>query len=464
MPVAQFSGLASGIDSGALIDAVIEAREIRNDLRRTEIEHLEGENDALEELNTKFLALNDLIDKFRTTNNGGVSKKATSSDPTVATALIGSNAINASYTLSVTSIADTATGSFNNAYSSATSHVSASGSGDVTVTVGTGADQVVITAAVTANTTTLTDLANTINSDSNASGRVVASVVNIGTDGAPDYRLMLTTLEQGLDKGSLSLSADAAITELSGATTIDQATNAVFSVNGISTSITRDSNSVNNIISGITFNLQDTGTTSITVGNDTDSTAGELQEIIDAFNEIVEYVNENDTVERVESGEDNATNIFGSLAKTRTDNDFLSQFRTALLSATASTGTAVTAVSELGISTNRDGTLSFKEDAFVDAVNEDPQGATEVLRNFADQTAGVQGFIYQYTKLNGFVDSAQDSNNTEIENLNNAIAQLERQTAKIRESMEKQFANLEKITSEMQSQQSALSGILAGLG
>ncbi len=460
MPIAQFSGLASGIDSAALIDAVIEAKEIRNDIRREEIEFLQSENDSLEEFNTQLLALDDLIEGFRTANNGGISKSASSTDPAVATASVGSNAFNAAYTIDVTSVADTATGSFNNSYASSTATVSA-GSGDVTVTVGTGADQVTLTATVTGGVTTLDQLATALNADPDADGRAAASVVNIGTSAAPDYRLLITTLESGVAEGTLALSADPALTELQ-TSTIDQATNAVFTVSGITGSISRATNNVDDVISGVTFNILDTGSTNVSIGNDASKTADELSQIIESFNELVSFIAENNTVERVEDSRD-STNIFASLAKTRVDDDFLAAFRGALLSASSS-GNEVTSFSSLGISTNRDGTITFDQDEFTEAVSADPDGATGVLRDFADSISGVNGTLFQYTKLNGFVDVAQESNNNQIENLNDAIAQLERQTSSQRSSLEKQFANLEAVTGELQNKQQALSGILAGLG
>lgn len=463
MPIAQFSGLASGIDSKALIDAIVEARELVNEKRRSEIEHLNSENDALEELNTKFLALNDLIDPLRTANSGGLTKKASSSDPTVATAIVGSNATNAAYGLSVLTVANAATGSFTNSYASGSTAVSTAGSGNVTVTVGLGADQVVITAAVTQNVTTLDQLVSAINNDANASGRVAAAAVNVGTTASPSYKLVLTTLQQGTAEGTLALAADPALTELSGLTTIEQATDATFTIDGISGTITRATNAVDDVISGMTFNLTKAGDTTITVGNDADTTADTMDEIVSAFNEIVDYINENDQITRDDSSSEGAV-IYGSLAKTRIDNDFLSFFRSAISSATASGGTSVTSMSEIGLSTNRDGTIEFDADAFKSAVGEDPIGVGEVLNSFADSVAGVSGSIYQFTKLQGFIDVGEQANNDEIDNLNEAIAGVERQTAKLRQSLERQFANLESVTSRLQSQQSALSGVLAGLG
>src|SRR5262245_11833345 len=110
-PIAQFSGLASGIDSSSLIDAIIAAREKQNDVRRADIDHLNSENDALTELNTKFLALNDLIDKFRSANGGGIQKKTSSSDATIATASATAGANNSTTHLTITSVAAAATAS-----------------------------------------------------------------------------------------------------------------------------------------------------------------------------------------------------------------------------------------------------------------------------------------------------------------------------------------------------------------
>ena len=463
MPIAQFSGLASGIDSKALIDAIIEARELVNEKRKAEVEHLTSETDALEELNTKLLALNDLIDPLRTANAGGLSKRAASSDPTVGTAIVGSNANNASYNITVTSIANSSTGSFDNSYTTATDFVSTAGSGNVTLTVGLGAEQVIINAAVTQNSTTLDQLVLAINNDPNAAGRVAASVVNVGTTASPSYKLMFTSLQQGTSSGTLALAADAAITELSGLATVDPATDAVFSLDGVTGSVTRDSNTVDDVISGITFNLLKAGTTTISIGNDADTTADKMDEIVSAFNEIVEFVNENDTLTRDSESRDGNV-IYGSLAKTRIDNDFLAFFRSNISAATAAGGTSVTSMSELGLSTNRDGTITFDPDTFKEAVGDDPVGVGQVLNSFADAAAGVSGSIYQFTKLQGFIDIGVESNNSEITNINEAIAALERQTAKQREGLERQFSKLESVTSRLQRRQSALSGILAGLG
>ncbi len=466
MAIAQFSGLASGIDSASLIDAVIEAKQIRNDLRKKQVEQITAESDALLEFKSKVSALGDILEKFRTINGGGVSKKANSSDSDVATASASAAATNASYSLTVTSIANTATGSFDYSYASDTAVASAAG-GDITVTVGVGAEQKVITKTATAGTTTLIQLVNEFNSDPDAAGRVVASAVNIGTDVSPDYRLVFTSLESGTDKGTLALSSTTA--ELS-TNTVEQATNSVFSIGGIGSAITRSSANISDVITGVTFSLAQTGTTTVTVTNDADTTAKNIQEFVDAYNELVTYVAENNTVERAQNGT-SVEQIYGALGKVGVDNDFMSAFRLNMAAAKSTNGTAVSSLSNLGILTNRDGTLSFNKEAsvttvigFDEAVASDAIGVTEVLNSFADSVAGTTGTIFQYTKLLGQIDIAKNANDGEIENISNAIAQLDRQTDKIRESLTLRFSRLESLTSKLQSQQQGLTSALAGLG
>ena len=464
MAIAQFSGLASGIDSQSLIDALVAARQVKNDIRKKEITEIQTESDTLKEFKGKLQALNDIIDKFRTINGGGVAKKATSVDPSVVTASASATAVNASYGITVTAVADSANGSFDNSYASTSTAVSTLG-GDVTVTVGTGADQVVITKTV-APGDTLATFVNNFNLDPTADGRVVASAVNIGTSGTPDYRLVFTTLESGADKGTLALSSTTA--ELT-ASTIDQAANAEFSIGGIGSSITRASNTVSDVISGLTFSIVDTGTSTLTVANDGDKTAGQIQEFVDSYNEVVTYLAKNNFVERVRNG-NNFENAFAPLAKVRTDDDFLSMMRTEIAGANSTSGTSVKIFAELGLSTNRyDGTLLFnKEDAltanFKEAVANDPEGVTEILNSFADSVAGYSGSIYEYTKTGGFIDISVKSNDDEIKNISESIAQLDRQTDKMKEKLTRTFSNLESVTAGLQSKQQQLTGILASLG
>ena len=462
----KFTGLASGIDSASLIDALIEARSATNTKREEEVDYLESENDALEQLNTKILALNDLLDEFRTVNGGGLKKKSSSSDTDVLTAVAGSGAINSSFSVTVNNLAQNASASFDKSYSASTDYVSTSGSGDVKFTVGTGSNQKTITVSVTANSTTVGQLVDQINNSSEANGRFAASIVNAGTESSPDYRIMVSTLKQGTEEGQLAITVDPAITELQDHT-LDDTTNAKdasLSLAGISGSIKRSSNTVDDLVSGVTLQLSSNGSSTVSVTDDSDATFDLMSQIVDAYNDIVEFCSDNDYIDQSEENEDGDTVLtYGTLAKTSVDDNFLSTFRSALAGASSSHGTSVTCMSELGISTKQDGTIEIDEDEFIEALSQDSLGAQDVIADFADTLGGTTGTIYEYTKYQGTIDIAQDANSSEIDNLNDAIDRLERQLSGYREMLELKYAKLESTISQMQTEGSSLSSALASL-
>jgi flagellar hook-associated protein 2 len=219
---------------------------------------------------------------------------------------------------------------------------------------------------------------------------------------------------------------------------------------------------VQDVIPGMTFTMNKVGTATISVSNDTETTADKIQEIVDAYNDIVKYIAENDTIIQNANSSDKSI-TYGSLAKTRTDNDFLTQFRTALSSVVADGGTTVRTVADLKIATNRDGTLSFDKEKFTEQAGSDSIGATEVLNDLADSISGITGLLYQFTKLEGYIDISERANKSKIDTLQAAIANLERINADYRNSLNLRFANLERVTAEMQSKQSKLTSILSGL-
>jgi len=462
MPTIQFTGLATGIDTAALIDAIIEARSITNIIRENEVEQLEAANTAIGELETMVLSLNSMIDAFREINGGGLDKQATSSDEEVLTATASNAATNGAYDITVNSLAQTATGSFYDSTSTYTStdDVFSTDTGSIDVTVGTGANQFTINVGVTGGSTTVADVVDAINNDANASGRVSATAVNVGTADNPDYRVVVNTLESGTDQGTLAFSS----TGISNFTdTIEQADNANITIDGIGT-IERTTNNISDVITGVTLNLSDTGgPETITVSNDASNTAESIQEIVDKFNEIVTYVKENNSVTRVEEGE-NVGNAFGTLAKVRVDDDFLSQFRLTLSGAESENGSAVTAMSELGISTNQDGTLSFDSAEFTEKLGSDPTGVAEVLQDFAEDAVSSEGTLTQFTRFNGLFDLAVDTNDSQIERINDQIERLNRANDKLRESLTAQYARLEEVTGSLNNQGQALTALLSGLG
>lgn len=469
MALINFSGIASGIDSTALIEALLgQQRETRVKPLETKIAEFSDTNTVLEELTSLLTKLQTAAGKFREVNGSALSKVATSTNESVVTAAAGNAATNGTHTLTVTQLAKNATFSFNDRFSGTSSTIY-SGMNDgaseanrtVTVNIGTGGNQETVGVVLT-STSTVNDFVNQFNS---TASKATASAVNVGTSSSPSYAIMISSNEEGLDEGQVSVSVGSAITNggagAFNASTTSQALNSQFTVSGISGTITQSSNTVSGVIQGVTFSLQNTGTATISVSDDSAGTTATVQEFVDAYNDVVNFITENDLISQEdENGE--TTPVFGALSGTSLDESILGTLRSAISGASISGG-SINLFADLGITTERDGTLSFDENVFKDALADEPESVRSITQNFGESVAAVDGSIAEFIKFGGLIDLAVQSNESQITTLQRRIADIEDLLSAQEQSLTSRFSKLEGLIGQLTSQQSALSSVLANL-
>jgi flagellar hook-associated protein 2 len=175
-------GLASGLDTKSIIDALMTSAKVPVTRYQNEQLEIQWKKEAWDNVKTKLSALQTVISAL--TNRANiVSKKGTSSNESVLTALTTGDAPLGSYTFNVSSIASshTVTG---NAYTSQSDKISFSQGyitiNGTTISIGTQAS--------------LIDIAQAINQDANIGKDVYASVVQISSN---DYRLVITSKNTG---------------------------------------------------------------------------------------------------------------------------------------------------------------------------------------------------------------------------------------------------------------------------
>ena len=468
MSVINFSGLASGIDSSSLIKALLDQqRKARITPLETQVVQYQDTNTAFGDLSEKLSVLNSAVQKLRTLHGGALSKIATSSNEAVATASSANNASNGTYSLTVTQLAKNATYSFADTFSS-TSQVINSSINDlalsddrtVNVLIGTGSDQESVDVVLTSSTTA-EEFVTQFNANST---KATASLVNVGTQASPSYKIVFNTDNQGLSKGQIAVTTGTEIESagsgalITASATQSQATDAQFTVSGISGTITRSTNSFSDLLSGVTINLNAAGSSTISVGDDIESSANTIQSFVDAYNDVVEYISENDAVVQQQDGAE-TINVFGPLASVSLDDNLLSALRNGLTSARASGGT-VSVLADLGITTQRDGTLAFDSNTFASALQSDPNSVRTITESLGETLGAVNGTIAQYTRYNGLIDASLKTNQTQIDDLNNRIAETEKQLSQQEQSLIERFAKLESLVGRLQSQQQALTATL----
>ena len=463
----SFSGLASGIDSAALIEAASEAsRTTRVKPNEKRITELQETNAATEELSNKMDLLRATLKGFTTLSGGGVSKTGVSSKESVVTAEASNAAINGGYSVTVNSLAKNHTFSFDATFASISGAVQNTLSGaeptadrTISFTVGTGAEQESIGIEITDAAYSASDFVTAFN---NASSKAQASLVNIGTTASPSYKIVLTSVYEGTEKGTITQTAiGAALTNLV-AHSEDAADDAEIVITGIGT-ITRTTNSITDVIPGVTLNISSLGSATVRIAEDVDTTVSRVQDFIDSYNELVQFVNENNQVTRDDSKSE-ITNIFAPLASSRNDDSALTALRSALSSSTASGGSAARIFADLGITTDRNGTLKFDSTKLKTAIASEPTSVSDILSSFADITATTSGTIDIYTRFQGLLELSVNNNKETISDLSTRIQESEKQIERQADSMRSRYARLEALMSRLQQQQSSLTSALSGLG
>ncbi|GEM_PF-565424 len=495
MPVINFSGLASGIDTNALIDATSQAtRQRRVVPLQKQVTELTETNDVLKDLKNKLSILQTKLKAFSALNGGGVSKQVTASNESVVTGTASNAAANNTYSISVTQLARQSTVSFNTSYASTgDAMIPAINDGNtdaqrtLTVTFGTGSNQVEKDFILT-STTTVAQFVSNFNEQ--FTGSASASIVNVGTSSSPDYKILVTSSNQGLEKGQIAFTLDGAPDAGLSAWVADreqsQALNSQFTVSGISGTIERSSNTVNDLITGVTFSLQGTGSSTVQISTDTATTKSKVKEFIEAYNDVIRLINENDQIQQSQSENGEITSTFLPLASTSIDNSLVQQLR-GILTAVKShsltdeeadaAGLTVRILSDIGITTTgrnddgaTDGTLVLAEDAsdgtynLESALLNESSSVSQLLQNLSEDLAGTGELIDQYIGFNRIIDTSVNSNSFRIDSLNDEISDIEAFILDQEAAMRQRFATLESTIARLQNQQAGLTSALAGLG
>ncbi len=438
-------GVGSGIDVQALLDAVRDGYNRPVEIKQDQLSSIQRENSSLDRLRELLNNVDSSIGGARSANGGAASLTAGSSNSDVLTATAGSAAQAGSTTINIQSLAKAGAGSFGASFGSANSAIGLGG--NATVTVGTGdlaeSFNVTYTGATTAE-----EFVASFNSQ--ADGRATARLVNVGSDQSPQFQIAFSAATSGTAEGSIEVSGAASL----GGATVEQATDLTFTVSGVNGQFTRSSNTVNDAVGGISFQAKSEGAATITVGQNTSALAGRLESFVNAFNTARRFSDTESAISVTDKGPQ-----YGSLASSNVGRDAMSALRSAV--ATVASRDGSTSLASLGVTTNRDGSLSFNRQAFDAALTANPSQATEVVTALADRVSGVGGTVNQFTGYGRTIDAALETNNSNSAALTKEVGRLQELTDKRIEGLEKQFTSLDMLSAKLQSAQSILSGLFA---
>ncbi|AHF75755.1 Flagellar hook-associated 2 domain protein [Sodalis praecaptivus] len=409
-------GIGSGLDLSSLLDSLQTAEEAR----------LTTVTDKQDSYNTKLTAygtLKSALESFNEataalTTRSTYTQKVASSHDAFSTE-VGDDAVSGSYSISVTQLAtaQSLATSSSNSFSSTTALIGTSGSSNrqLSITVGSGD---AVTIPLTDDQTTLSGLRDAINQ---ADAGVTASIIQSGDSG---YQLVITSDSTGSDATmTLAVSGDDKLNALIGYDGSDTdsttgmvqttaAQNALLTVNGIS--VERSSNTITDVPQGVTLTLNATtsSTQNLILRQSTTDSAKAIEDWVSAYNSLISTFNSLTQYTAVSAGEEQSDSN-GALIGDSTLRTIQNQLKSQLSSAQSDSTFQV--INDLGVTLNKDGTLSVDESTLVKNLANNPTAVADFFIGDGSTT----GLATQMTNLassyiddNGMIDNATDSINT----------------------------------------------------
>ncbi len=391
---------ASGLPIDSLVTAQMQAEQQPITDIKTKISSYNTKLSAYSTLKSGLSTFQTAVDKLATAAKFN-AQSVTASDATSISATANGTAVLGNYSVSVTQLA-TSQKLASPAYSSATDIV---GTGKLTISFGTtgtapasfttNADKADITIDITSSNNTLSGIRDAINAK-NAS--VSASIVNDGTGN----RLVITSKDTGevnslkisvadddgnnTDTGGLSALAYDPLASSNNMTQMTAAKNALLTVDGMS--ISKASNTVSDVIQGVTLTLKSVTSASntLSVGTDTDTIQSSVQSFVDAYNalntsmrNLTKFVSAGSTSNGALLGDSTARNIMVKLKS--------------MLSASSPTATTYKTLSDIGVSMGSDGSLSLDNTKLQKAITNNVSDVAKLFSPSATSTDPQVTFI-----------------------------------------------------------------------
>ena len=427
-------GVGSGLDISGIIQSLVA-------VEREPLNRIEANQSAARIELSAFGRLNSSLETFESALNELDSFSSfrifetTTSDEDIATATASSDAAEGETDIVITQLAQ------RNVLSSVAFTDTNTIVGEGTLTISVGADSFDV--VIGSTNSTLSGIRDAINNASDNTG-ITATVIN-ANDGS---RLIFSSDDEGV-ANALTLTGGGALTSLSSAnlTVQEPPLDAQFTVSGFA--VTSSSNTVSNVLQGVTFELEAIGASTITVGRNNSAVQESVQEFVDAFNAV------NTTITQLRAGDLQGESLLLTI---------VSDLRNVFNTATTGLGGTFSSLSEIGVAFNDEGALALDADALTTALNADFRGVSNL---FADPTQGyvtrLQDIAEFLVETGGLIDSREEGVNTRIDNFDARIEQFELRLISIERRLTTQFSALDTLLSSLNNTSRFLTSSLASL-
>lgn len=439
-------GVGSGLQLQDILDKLKAVDQKVIDRKKDSITKVQAQLDEFTTVNNKLLTLKSSALKLSLAGTF-IGRTISSSAASTVTATVTDGATVKGSALTVDNLAQKSsfisTGVLDPAVTSIASTAST-----LSLTIGTETSSLSVAAG-----TTMNQLMAQINSATDNPG-LTASVINDGGATTP-YKLILTANSYGeQNRISILLPLPDLPLTVQASQAAANSLNAQFSMDGIA--YQRQSNTVSDVLTGVSFTLQGEGAATLTVANNNAALQETISTLVTGYNDAVQEI-------KAKSSYDSTAGEFGVLNAT-TLRDLPSELQ-GLMSTfnSADPDGNIRSLFDLGMEFNRDGSITIDDTILTAAINDHSAGVQAFF--LGDTTNEIEGFA---DKLNnrlrtlsgaaGTIAGEKSAAQTRIADLN---LKVEVDTARLNkryEQLTKQFVALDTYMNQMTSMSNFLTG------
>ena len=450
MPAITSAGLGSGLDIEGLVSKLVAAEGQPASVRlATKEANLQADLSALGSLKGALAAFQTSVQGLKNVSAFQV-RTATSSNTDLFTVSADGSAVAGSFSIKVDQLAQSAkmrSGDF-------TGETAVLGAG--TLAIGLGASSFSITVA---GDTTLAGVRDAINKASDNPG-IKATLIKVDSGsqlvltsdkvGAANVISIAATDTDALDGNDLNRLATASLTS------IQTASDAIIYVDG--QKVTKDSNSLSDVISGVTIALKKADplkTETLSISLDKESAKSKVNDFIKAYNSLASTMS---SLSSYNAETRQAARLFGDSTLRGVQN----QIRQVLTNPVQGVAGAST-LAEIGIKTNKSGVLELDSTRLDGVIASNFEAVSQLFASGNGLAARFDDVLKNYLSSDGALSSRVDGVNKQIGGITDQRGKLNLRLTAIEARYRKQFTAMDALLGQLQGTGSFLTQQLANL-
>ncbi|WP_286784713.1 MULTISPECIES: flagellar filament capping protein FliD [Pseudomonas] len=460
----SITGLGSGLDIDALVEVTVNAEKAP---KQGQIDRLTAKTEtslsavgtlkaAMEAFEASLTALTS-----KSTSFDGLSAK--SSTETVATVTSKSGAVEGFYALNVTSLA-TASKVATASLSGGSATTFASGGklkidvGDnahYSVNVSAGASLSSIRDSINSQLSSSAGITANIVTDSNGSRLVLSSettgentdIFMSGTGDLAALNVNVTSTTDG--DGVTTVSHNLQKQSGTGAGYITLSGDAKFTLDGLEMSSSTNTTSA---LSGLTITLKGKGESTISMSTNTDGIKSSVETFVNAYNTLMTVTN---ALTKVTVSADGSTTDAGALVGDATIRTMMNSVRSAMVQPSTGSG-SLSILAQLGVSTNKDGTLKLDEKALTAGVEANYDSVKSFFTGDDGLISRLGDVTSVYTAKGGLLESKQNSLQGTLDKLDDQQESLDRRIETLQTSLYKKYNTMDALVAQLNATSSSI--------